>query len=76
VTLIAREVFAVFFSKEFGTVRRKCEMGLCLGLGVLLGLGVAAYRSFLPGQAALAQEQAKKDRAASSRRREPPTAVR
>jgi arylsulfatase A-like enzyme len=51
---------AVFFQKEFGTVRRTWEMALCLGLGVLLGLGIAAYRSFLPGQAALAQEKAKK----------------
>ncbi len=41
-------------------MRRKTEVALYLGLGVLLGLGIAAYRNFLPGQAALAQEKEKK----------------
>ena len=37
---------------------------LNLGIGVLLGLGIASYRSFLPGQLAVAQEKQKEKPAA------------
>jgi arylsulfatase A-like enzyme len=41
-------------------MRRKMEMGLCIGLGLVLGLGIATYRNFLPGEISLAQEKEKK----------------
>ncbi len=41
-------------------MRRRIEVALYLGLGVLLGLGIAAYRNFLPGHTALAQDKEKK----------------
>jgi arylsulfatase len=39
---------------------KKLEVGLYVGLGILLGIGIATYRNFLPGQAAQAQEKMKK----------------
>ena len=41
-------------------MRHKLEVGLYISLGMLLGLGVAAYRNFLPGQPVVAQEKEKK----------------
>ncbi len=40
-------------------MRRKMEVGVYLAFGIVLGVGIASYRSFLPGQAALAQEASK-----------------
>lgn len=37
-------------------MRRKLEIALYVGLGALLGLGIASYRTFLPGQSIGAQE--------------------
>src|SRR5437879_2115737 len=40
-------------------MRRKMEVGLYIGLGMLLALGIATYRTFLPGLMAQAQEKEK-----------------